>query len=82
MEIRSKIINSGSWLQIQIISVTFGYCKTFQNNEWVNTTVEPQRFEDVVLTLGQYFSDTTEAQSFMQKKFFKSLFKNIQKNLL
>jgi hypothetical protein len=80
MTIESKIINSGYCLQIQIISVTFGYSQTIQNNQWVNTTVDPQRFEDVILTLGQYFSDTTEAQSFMQKKFFKSLFKNIQKN--
>lgn len=82
MKIEAKIINKGYSLQIQIISVTYGYKQNLENNKWVNITVEPQRFEDVILTLGNYFSDTTEAESFMQKKFFKSLFKNIQKNLI
>jgi hypothetical protein len=80
MTIEAKIINKGYSLQIQIISVTYGYAQKLENNKWVNTTVEPQRFEDEVLTLGKYFLDDIEAESFMQKKFFKSLFKNIQKN--
>ena len=82
MQIEAKLISTGTWIQIQIVSVTYGYSQKIENNQWVNTTVDPQRFEDEVLTLGNYFSDNTEAKSFMQKKFFKSLFKNIQKNLI
>lgn len=82
MQIEAKLISKGTWMQIQIVSVTYGYSQKIENNQWVNTTVDKQRFEDEVLTLGNYFSSNTEAESFMQKKFFKSLFKNIQKNLI
>jgi hypothetical protein len=80
MTIEAKIINTGTWDQIQIVSVTYGYSQRIQNNQWVNTTVEPQRFEDEILTLGKYFSDNEEALKFMNTKSFKSLFKNIEKN--
>jgi hypothetical protein len=67
-------------MKIQIVSVTQGFSKTLKDGKWVNTTQTPQRFEDEVLTLGQYFSDNEEAGKFMNTKHFKSLFKNIKKN--
>jgi len=82
MKIEAKIINTGTWDKIQIVSVQYGYSQRIVNNQWVNTTVEPQRFEDEILTLGKYFSDNAEALKFMETKFFKSLLKNIEKNCI
>ena len=82
MTIEAKIINTGTWDKIQIVSVQYGYSQRIENNQWVNTTIEPQRFEDEILTLGKYFSDNAEALKFMDTKFFKSLLKNIEKNYI
>ena len=80
MKIEAKIINTGTWMKIQIVSVSYGFSQMLKDGEWVNTTAEPQRFEDEVLTLGKYFSSAKEAEDFMKTKSFKSLFKNIEKN--
>jgi hypothetical protein len=80
MKIEVKIINTGSWVKIQIVSVTEGFSQTLKNGKWVNSTSEPQRFEDEILTLGKYFSSNESAEKFMSTKSFKSLFKNLEKN--
>lgn len=80
MKIETKIINTGSWMKIQIVSVTEGFKQTLKDGKWVNTTLEPERFEEEVLTLGKYFLDYSEAFNFLNTKSFKSLFKNIEKN--
>jgi hypothetical protein len=80
MTIETKIINTGSWIKIQVVSVTYGFTQQIENGQWVNTTKNPQRFEDEILTLGKYFADNLEAEKFMNTKSFKSLFKNIEKN--
>lgn len=80
MNIEAKIITVGSWEKIQIVSVTEGFSQILKNGQWVNTTTEPQKFEDEILTLGTHFNDIAAAEKFMNTKHFKSLFKNIQKN--
>lgn len=80
MKIEAKIISTGSWKKIQVVFVTEGFSQTLKDGKWVNTTSEPQRFEDEVLTLGKYFTDNVEAEKFMNTKTFKSLFKNLEKN--
>jgi hypothetical protein len=80
MKVEAKIISTGSWMKIQIVSVTEAFSQTLKDGKWVNTTSEPQRFEDEVLTLGKYFSGNEEAEKFMNTKSFKSLFKNLEKN--
>ena len=80
MNIEAKIIRVGSWPKIQIVSVTEGFSQTLQNGKWENTTLEPQRFEKEILTLGKCFFDNAEAEKFMTTKAFKSLFKSIEKN--
>ena len=80
MKVEAKIISTGHWMKIQIVSVTEGFSQQLKDGKWVNTTLEPRRFEDEVLTLGKCFSDNAEAEKFMNTKFFKSLFKNLEKN--
>jgi hypothetical protein len=82
MALEAKIISTGTWKKIQIVSVTQDFSQTLENGKWVNTTVEPQRFEDEILTFGKYFRDNAEAEKFMDTKIFKSTFKSIQKNLV
>ncbi len=82
MKLEAKIISTGSWMKIQVVSVTEGFSQTLKDGKWVNTTSKPQRFEDEILTLGKYFSDNAEAEKFMDTKSFKSLFKNLEKNWL
>jgi hypothetical protein len=66
--------------KIQIVSVTEGFSQTLVNGKWVNKTSEPQIFEDELLTIGKCFSDSEEASKFINTKFFKSLFKAIEKH--
>ena len=80
MKVEAKIISTGSWIKIQIVSVTEGFSQTLKDGKWVNTTTEPQRFEDELLTLGKHFLNNAEAEKFMNTKSFKSLFKNLEKN--
>jgi len=80
MKVEAKIISTGSWIKIQIVSVTEGFEQILKDNKWVNTTSEPQRFEDEVLTLGKYFSDNAEAEKYTTTKQFKALLKTIEKN--
>jgi hypothetical protein len=80
MTAKIKIINSGTWIKIQIVSVTEGFSQTLVNGKWVNKTSEPQIFEDELLTIGKCFSDSEEASKFINTKFFKSLFKAIEKH--
>lgn len=75
MNIQSKIVTVGSWVKVQIVSVTEGFAQTLKDGKWVNTTSEPQRFEDEILTLGKHFSNSEEAEQFTKSKFFKSILK-------
>lgn len=78
--IEFKVINTGTWYKIQIVSVSYGFSQTLKNGEWVNTTIEPQRQETEILTLGKYFNTNLDAEKFFTTKQFKSLFKNIKTN--
>jgi len=80
MKIEAKIINSGLWMKIQIVSVTEGFSQILKDGKWVNQTIEPERFEDEILTLAKCFTNTSEIEEFMNTKSFKSLLKNLQKN--
>jgi len=80
IKIEAKIISTGTWIKIQIVSVTEGYSQTLKDGKWVNTTLEPQIFEEEVLTFGRCFSNETEATKFMSTKSFNRLFTSIQKN--
>lgn len=80
MKIQAKIINTGSWVKIQVVSVTEGFSQILKDGKWVNSTSEPQIFEDEILTLGKHFSDNAEAEKFMNTKSYKSLLKNLEKN--
>jgi len=79
MKIEAKIINAGFWMKIQIVSVTEGFSQILKDGKWVNQTVEPERFEDEILTFGKCFANTVEIEKFMNTKSFKSLLKNLQK---
>ena len=79
--IQVKTISSGTWIQIQIVSITEGYSQILNlDGKWVNATSEPQIFEDEILTFGEYFSDDASAEEFMETKVFKSFLKIIKKN--
>ena len=80
MLIESKIIKTAYSTKITIVSVEYGFSQVLKDGKWVNTTSEPKRLEDEILTLGKYFSDEAGAEKFMNTKAFKSLFKNLQKN--
>ena len=80
MKLQAKIISTGTWMKIQVVSVTEGFSQTLLNGKWVNTTTEPQTFEDEVLTLGKCFEDRKSAEIFINTKAFKSMFKNLEKN--
>lgn len=72
--------HSGGWLRISIISVTYGHSRILRDGEWVNTSQEPERYEEEILTLGKFFYSQLEAEQFINKKQFKALLKNISKN--
>lgn len=78
--IEPVIINTGVWCKIQIVIVNYGFSQILKDGKFVNTTIEPERYETEVLTIGKCFSDVNDAQDFMKTKQFKSLLKNIQKN--
>ena len=78
--IKIKTITTGSWIKIQIVSVTDGFSQELQNGKWVNTSEKPELFEDEILTFGKYFFNTEEAAKFMQTKSFKYIFSSIVKN--
>lgn len=80
MNIDVALINAGSWTKISIIDVQFGYSRMRKDGEWVNTTINPQRFESEILTLGKCFYNNEEAEKFMKTKPFKSLLNNLKKN--
>jgi hypothetical protein len=80
MQIESKIINTFPCVKITIVSVEYGFSQILKDGKWVNTTSEPERFEDEILTLGKYFINSEDAEKFMNTKAFKSLFKSVQKN--
>jgi hypothetical protein len=80
MTIESKIIKTAYSTKITIVSVEYGFSQVLKDGKWVNTTSEPERFEDEILTLGKYFINSEDAEKFMNTKAFKSLFKSLQKN--
>jgi len=80
MQIESKIINTFPCVKITIISVEYGFSQMLKDGKWVNTTSEPKRLEDEILTLGKYFMNSEDAEKFMNTKAFKALFKSVQKN--
>jgi hypothetical protein len=80
MQIESKIINTFPCVKITIVSVQYGFSQILKDGKWVNTTSEPERFEDEILTLGKYFINSEDAEKFMNTKAFKALFKSLQKN--
>lgn len=75
-----KITLVGHWIKLQIITVTYGYEKILKGGEWVNSTQEPKRFEDEILTLEEYFETYKDAEKYIQTKQFKQLFKVVEKN--
>lgn len=77
--IEANIIKPGSWCQITIVSVIYGFSQRLMDGKWVNTTAEPQRHETVILTIGKFFEDSIEAEKFMGTKFFKSLLNTVKK---
>jgi len=80
MTIEAQINSKGTWKSITIISVTYGFSQILKDGKWVNTTSEPERCEDEILTLGKCFMNSEDAEKFMNTKAFKSLFKSLQKN--
>lgn len=80
MKIEAKITQKSYWIQVAIVSVTEGFSQRLEGGKWVNTTTEPQRFEEEILRLGKCFSDDLEAEKFMKTKAFKSILKSVQKN--
>ena len=78
--IETKIINTGSWMKVSIVSVENGFSQVLKNGQWVNKTVEPERFETEILTFGQCFGSETECEKFMSAKLFKSALATIKKN--
>lgn len=78
--IETKIINTGTWLQVSIVKISFGFSQILKSGQWVNKTVEPERFEDEILTFGKCFTSETECEKFMSTKPFKSVLKGIEKN--
>jgi hypothetical protein len=78
--IEAKIINTGAFMKITIVSVESGFSQMLKNGQWVNTTTEPEKFESELLTFGKSFFDETECEKFMATKIFKSVFQGIKKN--
>lgn len=74
------ITNNGTWYKVSIISVEYGFSQMLKDGKWVNTTSEPQRFEEEILVFGKTFSSKETAEEFTKGKPFKSIFKNLQKN--
>ena len=72
--------NRGVWIEIQIVSVYYGFSQILKDGKWVNRTSNPERFEDAILTFAKCFESDAEANEFMKTKKFKSILKNIEKN--
>lgn len=77
--IEIKITNSG-YFKVQIISVEYGFSQILRDGKWVNTTSEPQRFENEILTIGKVFDEEADAKAFLKTKLFKDLHKAVLKN--
>jgi hypothetical protein len=80
MVLESKIENNGGWTRIHLVSVKYGFYKMLKGDKWVNTTDELQRFETVIITLGERFLGYTEAEAFTKTKAFKAIFKAVEEN--
>jgi len=79
-QVKTKIINTGTWMKVSIVSVTVGFSQRLENGKWVNTTSEPQRDETEILTFGKCFISELECEKFIAGKPFKSVFATIEKN--
>ena len=79
MTIEAKVARGVAWWSVAIIGVTEGYTQTLENGKWVNTTSQPQRFEEEIVTFGRCFESEATAQKFLQTKPFKAILKGIEK---
>jgi len=66
---------------IRIVSVEYGHSRILKNGEWVNVSDKPEKWETTILTFGKFFDNNEEAEKFMKTKLFKSILKNIEKNV-
>ena len=82
MTVVAKITNGGSWVRVSIVSETQGHSQILEGGKWVNRTVEPETFEEEILTFGKHFESETAANKFVASKAFKVIFKGVQKTWL
>jgi len=78
--IEVKITNAGYYFEVVIVSVEYGFSQMLKDGKWVNTSIEPKRFETEILTIGKRFNEKTDAEAFLKTKFFKDLHKAVLKN--
>jgi len=76
MTIEAKVYQTNYCFKIEIVSVTIGFSKYLVDGEWVNITKDPERFEEVVLSLNKCFNSIADAEKFMKTRAFKALLKN------
>jgi hypothetical protein len=74
-----KIIRTGSWYKLSIVSVTEGHSQILKDGKWVNASSTIETFEDEILTLGKYFDTAVDAEKYAETKGFKQLLKLVQK---
>lgn len=72
-----KIESSLYYKEIKISSITPGWSQVLKDGKWVNHTYD--NYEETILTIGKVFNTDEEIATFTKTKFFKNLFKLVQK---